>query len=190
MQLRSRWCFVYQHGRKVLGCEGLTLIGVSFTRTWLGTKHWRITRHAWLYSLWLPSLLRLRALDFWALKAISEDASLGSLVSWLLLRIITGPSGMGYEGERKGKLYLSSPLPPLIRTLSLVITSSSFPPRNHSFAIPVLEEWCPPLVPFLPLVPWVPWVEMTFHCCNFLGTPPAFVFCLFIMCTHCQDSSQ
>lgn len=58
------------------------------------------------------------ALDFWALKAISEDTSLGSLASRPLLRIITGPRGMGYEGEKRESytfhplsLPLSAPCP-------------------------------------------------------------------------------
>lgn len=68
MQLRSWWYFVYQHGRKVLRCEGLILIGVSFTRTWLGTKHWRITKHAWLYSLWLLSLCSMLGLRLLGLE--------------------------------------------------------------------------------------------------------------------------
>ena len=72
------------------------------------------------------------ALDFWAVKAISEDASLGSLASWLL-RIITGPSGMGYEGEKTRNLYLSSPLPPFTSTLSLVIIRFLFPTKNPLF---------------------------------------------------------
>lgn len=68
MQLRSWWCFVDQHDRKVLRCEGLTLIWVSFTKTWLGTKHERITKHAWLSSLSLLSLCSLLGLRFLGLE--------------------------------------------------------------------------------------------------------------------------
>lgn len=133
MQLRSWWCFVDQHGRKVLRCEGLTLIWVSFTKTWLGTKHERITKHAWLSSVSLLSLCSLLGLRFLGLEGNIWRYFPGLPCQPTSPQNHHWSQGNGIWRWKKRKLYFSSPLPPFISTLSLVIIRFLFPTENPLF---------------------------------------------------------